>query len=206
MEVEYKFLLKAEADGQKILNDGLLSPFLGPAEQIEMKSVYYDTRDRALERMRGGLRLRSENGAKVVCLKFDFSAKDGLFKREDYECPADTIEDGLALLPGRGAARETCESLLRKGLFPVAEVSFLRTVRIYRNEGFAFEICVDEGYYAKKADRLPFCELEIELKEGSTGALSELVDEIRTRYVLTPEKRSKLFRAREWAERTPAGE
>jgi len=202
LEVEYKFALPDRSAGERVADDGLLSPFLGPIERIGMKSVYYDTPDGFLEKEKAGLRLRFENGSGVICLKLSHSeSESGLSKREEYECPASSVSDGLYELPGAGAPAGLCERLAGGELIPVAEVSFLRIRREYRCDGLFFELCVDDGFFRGKYKDLPFCELEIELKKGDADRLSELVTAIRSRCRLIPEPRSKLARAKEHFEK-----
>lgn len=198
MELEYKFALPDLKTGQKIAGDTLLLPFLGFPSLIEMGSTYYDTADRMLNKIKAGLRYRFENGAGIVCLKFSSYEKDGLFEREEYECPASDILRGLAILPDFGAPRMLCEELLMKGVSPVAEVSFFRTAYEYYNDSLVFEFCVDDGFFALGGKNSPFCELEIELKAGDNTKLSLLVSELQKRYSLIPELKSKLQRALEY--------
>ena len=201
MELEYKFALPDLKAGKDVADDNALSPFLGLPSLTDMSSIYYDTPDRMLEKIKGGLRYRLENNVGIACLKLSSFEKDGLFEREEYECSASDIISGLALLPDHGAPQVLCETLLRKELLPVAEVSFLRTEYEYHTSSLAFEFCIDEGFFALGEKKSPFCELEIELKEGNNETFSTLVYELQKRYSLVPELKSKLQRTQEFSKK-----
>ncbi|MCX7614143.1 MAG: CYTH domain-containing protein [Clostridiales bacterium] len=202
MELEYKFILPDPEAGKEIVHDAALLSQLSSPSTTQMKSIYYDTPDQMLFQMRGGLRCRSENDVGVVCLKLTAFEKNGLFRREEYECPAHDILHGLSLLPDCGAPRELCNLLTAKGLSPISEIAFTRTAYAYKEDTLSFEICFDAGIFISKNKNKPFYELEMELLEGDPEKFTNIVSQLQKRYLLVPGLKSKLQRAQEFINET----
>ena len=104
MELEYKFILESQDQGREIEKD-LRERFgsgAGEKRVIAMDSSYYDSPCHGLSAAGYTLRMRSENGERVCCVKYGH-AKDasGLFRRAEYECAADSIEEGARKLAAK---------------------------------------------------------------------------------------------------------
>lgn len=172
-------------------------PLLGGETLTEMRAVYYDTPDHLLRRRRIGLRLRQENGMSVCCMKLRGTeqATDGLHAHAEYECPAATIEAGLAALPAQGADRALCASLAQAGLQPIAKTAFLRLSRMVMDSAYTAELSFDQGTLAANGHEEAFTEIECEFKSGDPAAFRTACEALARAYALTPQPLSKLARA-----------
>ena len=73
---------------------------------------------------------------------------------------------------------------------------YRRAVLLGFADGSVSELALDLGTLSGPARSLPLCELELELKAGGPHATLALLADLRTRFGLEPETRSKLARAR----------
>ena len=128
MEREFKWQIANPADFDRIAESDAVQPLVQSSGTTEMEAIYYDTFDGQLAKVRGGLRLRREDGECVVCLKLapqeDF---DGAFKaREEYECYAPDVRSGMLNLPSVGAPQEFCDEILKSDLMELGRTIFTR--------------------------------------------------------------------------------
>lgn len=190
MEREYKWKATAQ-DFERMLAHLNLSE----AEPIDMLAQYYDTSDRLLRSRKIGLRMRVENGTTVCCLKLRDASSDGLHVHEEYECPADTLADGLRQLPSHGAPNDLCQALRTAELSVVAETKFKRRRALWNDALFSAELSFDEGVLSSCNQSIPVDEIECEQKDGDDASFQEACQILARRFSLSPESRSKLSRA-----------
>lgn len=190
MEREYKWKATAQ-DFESILTHLGLSE----AEPVDMLAQYYDTSDRLLRSRKIGLRMRVENGTTVCCLKLRDASNDGLHVHEEYECPAETLADGLRQLPSQGAPEDLCKALQTAELSVVAETKFKRRRAIWNDAQFSAELSFDEGVLSACSQSIPVDEIECEQKDGNDTSFQEACRILAHRFSLSPESRSKLSRA-----------
>ena len=190
MEREYKW--KATAEDFECLLQYL---DLTEGKPIDMRAQYYDTTDRLLRQRKIGLRLRTENGKSVCCLKLRDSANDGLHAREEFECNAQTLEEGLRLLAQQGAPAGLCKALLSSQLDVVCETNFIRRIALWDDPIFAAELAYDTGNLICGGYSAPLSEIECEQKGGNEIAFEAACQVVARRFDLKPESRSKLSRA-----------
>ena len=190
MEREYKWKASAQ-DFDSIMT------YLGLSEggPVAMLAQYYDTRDRLLRSRKIGLRMRSESGETICCLKLRDASNKGLHVHEEYECPADTLEAGLRQLPDEGAPAELCKALRAAELDVVAETKFRRRRAIWKDPMFTAELSFDEGTLSCAGKSIPVGEVECEQKGGDETSFEEACQILARRFSLKPESRSKLSRA-----------
>lgn len=192
MEREFKW--KASAQQFDALCQSLgLHPH--PQTILHMDAIYYDDTAHSLRDRKIGLRLRSENGRKVCCMKLRTEAQNGLHVHEEYECAADTLIDGLQKLPAHGASADLCQRLAQSELIPIAHVCFDRQPVMWTQNGFSAELSLDIGTLASGSQSVQFCEIECEYKEGDADAFQTACEAQAARFALTPEPLSKLARA-----------
>ena len=131
MEREYKWKASAQ-DFDSIMT------YLGLSEggPVAMLAQYYDTRDRLLRSRKIGLRMRSESGETICCLKLRDASNEGLHVHEEYECQPIRHQAGLRQLR-RGAPAELCKALRAEELDVVAETKFRRRRAIWKDQCFA---------------------------------------------------------------------
>ncbi len=175
MEIEWKFSASPEALA------AMEAAFPGPWEQIEMRTVYFDTAEGALAGRKRTLRVRWENGAAVSTYK----TPDLGMGRGEWEAPGD---DPKAALAAAGAQ-------VPGPLVPVCGARFLRKrLLVPTDDGWA-ELALDEGALTAGDRETPLLEAEIELKSGSRGAAEALARAIAAKFDLAEEPRSKFRRA-----------
>lgn len=164
---------------------------------IRMDARYYDTPDGMVNRLHGGLRLRTEGDQTVCCLKLAAKSSFGgaLKSREEYECEAPDIETGLRLLPQQtDAPADVCEALLRAGLVELGCTTFTRQVTTLSTGECTAELSFDLGRITRGELHAPICEIELEYKSGSVEAFEALGNEVQKKFHLKPEPQSKLAR------------
>ncbi len=220
MEMEYKYRVP-DIDTFRALTDAIFS--LGTPERIGMDAEYFDTPDRRLRAASVTLRLRREtrvprdaramDGAcaadggcteTVCCVKLPAPEEDagiqaGLRRRLEFECAADTVEEGVRRLLGQGLPREPLENALgeppelalREGLCVSAVVRYTRLTCTVRGAGGSYTVCLDRGVLGKE----DFMELEIEHGDGDFAVTAEAARAFARKYALEPELRSKYARA-----------
>ena len=190
MEREYKWKANAQ-DFKDILSHLSLSE----GEPMQMHATYYDTVDRLLRARKIGLRMRSENGSSICCLKLRDAASNGLHTREEYECVTDTLKDGLRLLPQQGAPDPLCRALSTTELNAVCETIFMRRTAIWADQMFTAELAYDVGSLVCGGHSAPLSEIECEQKSGDEAAFEAACEDLARRFQLKIESRSKLSRA-----------
>ncbi len=181
-ELEYKFTATPE------LLMKLYRQFDG-FHTIQMRTAYYDTQDRALSRAHCTLRLRQENTVSVCTLKSPLP--DG--SRAEWECEADTIEEGLTKLP-------QAASLVSGPLKRVCGAHFTRLAALLHVEGMTLELALDEGMLLGNQRQQPLCEIELEYKSGPETKFTAFVETFARQYDLQAEPKSKFARAMALAE------
>lgn len=161
---------------------------------ISMDAIYYDSLDNTLSKSHTAFRLRSENGNKVLTIK--------------YRIPE---ERKNAVISGDEAV--SCEGLYKRGeinidlpenfvlnskeLVPTVRTKFERIEAEIEYDGITAVVSYDEGEISALEKTAPISELEIELKEGSEEKLREFAQKIAEEYELKPILKSKLARGRE---------
>ena len=192
MELEYKFQLNSRADGERVIaalrGRGVIE---GGPRRYNMNSRYYDA-DGILSAAGYTLRLRRENSTSVCCLKCNTREADGARLREEYECEAGDIAEGIRGLGKIGAPPEFMALVASLRLEVCGQVMFTREAYTAAYGGARLEICLDEGVGATG----PFGELEMEYKSGDVGEFMEFAREAQGEYGLVVESRSKAQWAR----------
>ena len=192
MEREYKW--KANAALQRAVAEWAAAR--GAAEtRYEMDARYYDTQTGLLASQRAGLRLRLENGHGVCCLKCGGGVSGAAHLREEYECPADSIETGVAALPGAGAPETLCRALLESGVVEICRVRFTRRAFLLHEPKMTAELALDCGTLSRGEQTAPLCEIELELKSGDETDFLAQGDALADMFSLLPEPKTKLARA-----------
>lgn len=204
MEIEYKWDLQA-AEGSRLALDVAegLAPHVKGVRGISMHATYYDTVDGLVASMRGGLRLREENGVSICCLKLERRDEGGCAVRQEYEVPADDIRAGIAALSSAGAPADVCEQLLASELEVLCETQFERrafTLEVAGNapgsaDAFSAELAFDEGVLRRQGREQELREMELEHKGGSLEAFYAFTKGLQDKLGLEPQPLSKLARA-----------
>lgn len=196
MECEFKWNISNAAEFDRITHSELIAPLIQSSEKIQMEARYFDTADKKIARMRGGLRLRRENGESVVCLKLSpKESLDGAYKaREEYECYAPDIRSGLLNLPSEGAPQDLCDSILQSDLLELGRTDCTRLAYELAYKNCTCELSCDSGKITRRGRSIPVCEMELELKNGNPDDFHTLAVTLEQTFLLEPQPLSKLAR------------
>jgi inorganic triphosphatase YgiF len=144
----------------------------GRGTRQRMHSEYFDTAAGALAAARVAVRLRRIGTRWVQTLKrADRDA--ALARRGEWEVPA---PDGK-LVWSRFPAQARAGLPRAPRLVPVFATRFMRTAWVVTQAGSRIEVALDVGEASAGERRVPLCELEFELMEGSEGNEGAEVDE-----------------------------
>ncbi|MDO5547567.1 MAG: CYTH domain-containing protein [Eubacteriales bacterium] len=196
MELEFKWSTPDSGTYIEMLTSYQLPP-VEKQEHIRMEARYYDTPDGMVNRLHGGLRLRTEGDQTVCCLKLAATSSFGgaLKSREEYECAAPDIETGLRRLPQQtDAPADICEALCSAGLVELGRTTFTRQVTTLNTGECTVELSFDCGLITRGERHAPICEIELEYKSGSVEAFEALGNKAQETFHLKPEPQSKLAR------------
>jgi inorganic triphosphatase YgiF len=205
VETELKLLL-AQRDLRQLRRDPRIKALQqGRASTRRVRSVYYDTPERALLRAGLALRLRSDGRRWLQTLKTEGQAAAGLHVREEWEwpLPGDALDFGL--LATTPEAKLFRAPGLRAKLAPVFRTEFERTsLRLAFADGSLAELCLDSGEIRSGRRSIAISEAELELLAGSPVRLYELALELVERVPLRLGLVSKAERGYALARKVPA--
>jgi len=160
--------------------------------KIHLVSHYFDTPNFCLLYNNVAYRLREEDGKKVATLKSNGRARDGIYIREEQNKP---LLDGEDVTSKEFLAKNFPKILeiiknsetLRESLIVDNE----RHIVYFKKDNALVEASLDFLYFMKGKRRIPYNELELELKEGDEDALRDIVGQLRKRFHLSLSGASK---------------
>lgn len=170
-EIEIKFRADKAALDALAKSVPLKGGTLSPAR--ELRSVYYDTTERDLQRHGIAFRIRRKAKATpVMSMKRGGVTSAAVFSREEVEVPCPDGTPDLDLFDP--ATRERLAAAAGgKPLEPVFEARVRRRLGVLRHGTTEIELALDEGVISAGEARLRLCEIELELKSGD---LQDLID------------------------------
>lgn len=172
MNAEYELKLDLEVPKDAELLAEALE--LGAPAVTRLHSVYFDTPDLKLAALGYTLRIRQEGCKRIQTLKASDGAHAGLFVRPEWEEPArgrvPRLRANSPVVAALGA--RTAE------LGPCMEVEVTRSVWTIEHERAVIEMAVDCGEVRANDSTAPFCEIELELKDGDVVGLFALARRI----------------------------
>ena len=185
MGQEYELKYQATPEVLSSIRDNI-----GGFAEIAMETVYYDTPDGALSRLRWTFRRRLENGEAVCTLKT--SMPDG--SRGEWEVSCADMDAAPGLLAEAGAPAALL-SLTASGVVPVCGARFTRLAKAIALGDSVVELALDAGSLLGGGRELPFAEAEVELKQGRREDADRFAAGLSEKFGLVPEKKSKFKRA-----------
>ncbi len=196
LELEFKLAVPQPALLEQILFDPQIAEVRQEGYRLlDMATVYYDTPDQTLKQRHWTLRLRQENEALVATLKTPASGG----ARNEWECHARTIQEALPLLAEAGAPAEVTQL---QELVPVCMAQFTRrAANIAFADGTVCELCGDVGRLIGGTNEEALCEMEVEVKSGDAETAEAFAEELKDRFGLQTEPKSKFARASALADR-----
>ena len=184
-----EFELKYAANQEKI---AVLKRRYPNLTEIKMRTTYYDTPDGVMGNLHWTLRTRMENDRSVCTLK---TPAEG-FGRNEWEVECDDIFAAVELLIAKGAPKQLLLFAYNGGFTESCGAKFTRLAGTLEVEGAVLELALDEGVLLGGGKEFPFCEVEVELKDGSEAAAVAFAETLAADYDLKPEPKSKVARAR----------
>src|SRR2546421_5550234 len=138
-----------------------------------LRSIYYDTPGRALQRAGASLRLRRYGARWLQTLKTDSGAQAGLAKRAEWETPLSGNALRLSAFPRQEILSTTGIDVAQlERLERVFETRFTRrSLAVKLGSGARAELALDRGAIVAGRRREPIAEIELELKSGAPRAL-----------------------------------
>ena len=185
-----EFELKYRADSA-VLSE--IRKHYGDFTTTEMETTYYDTFDGMLNNLQWTLRTRLENGVSVCTLKTPGDKKNPDVRNE-WELEGDNLMRAIPELVKMGAPIQLME-LSISGLMQVCGAKFTRLAQKLEYEGTLLELALDKGVLIGGHLTEPIQEVEVELKDGSEEGMNAFIAQLREKFELTPEKKSKYKRA-----------
>ena len=159
----------------------------------QLKSVYYDTPDRALRKHRYTLRVRDDGDGYVMTVKGASGGASNELLRGEWECAVsgpDVDRIGLqGLLPP-----DVLERIGDAAFEPLFTTEIDREQKTLSFSSSVIEVAFDRGRIVAGNKTEPVAEVELELKEGTTAALYELALDLEQFGVLMPSSRAKADR------------
>ena len=186
MGVEFELKYKATPEVLEQLQQTLP----GEAAHFEMRTTYYDTVDGQLSQRHWTLRKRMENDISVCTLKTPGS--DGT--RGEFEVECDLIYQAVPALC-KLSGEPALAVLAAQGLQEVCGASFHRIAVTIQMDDAVAEVALDKGLLLGCGKKLPFCEVEVELKDGNPETVVAYGKSLADRFCLANESQSKFRRA-----------
>jgi triphosphatase len=183
MEYEIELKLLTNQHAGDIIETKLL-PLLNASVTQETKVLtnhYFDTPDRILRQHKIGLRIRGNNRKYEQTLKTAGNSVGGLHQRSEYNVQLDELKKQnvnvpeLRLFPQSAWPKTIDVDPLQAKIETLFSTHFER--RIYLLEfpdGDIVELVWDLGEVTSGNKSVPICEIELELKKGTTAALFKL--------------------------------
>ena len=183
IELEVKLSLDPEhlALAEQILR---ARPDCEAGGQIELRNIYFDTPDFALNWQRMALRVRQKGSRFIQTLKTQGEFIDGGHRRMEWEWPLATAELDLSLLAATPLSGQADLNQLQ----PAFETNFERQVLMITEFGSGgdalaggeslVEVAIDQGRILGGGRASPLCEIEFELKSGNPAVLRKLAVEL----------------------------
>jgi triphosphatase len=194
-EIELKLLIDPK-DARPLLRHPLITAFTRQKFSSQrLLSIYYDTADCLLHKQRIALRLRRVGRHWIQTVKTKGRVVAGLHERPEWEC--ETTKDTFVFhaIADPILRKLFADTHLQHALQPVFVTEFSRTRRMLGlPSGDVVECSLDRGEIRAGEDRLPICEVELELKSGNPMRLSDLALQLQKTFSLKEENVSKAER------------
>lgn len=182
-EIELK-LEVAESGLEALLSSGLLGD---ACKETDLRAIYFDTPDRAVQALGHSLRIRTGGGAATQTIKADDPAA-GLFSRGEWELP---VAGKRPVADSRTPLSDLLSARL-DALIPAFEVPVTRKTFKISSDRAEIEIALDRAEIVAGERSERFCEVELELLSGPSEALFTLANKIDA---ITPVRISALSKA-----------
>ncbi|WP_370141452.1 CYTH and CHAD domain-containing protein [Bradyrhizobium yuanmingense] len=190
-EIELKLLVGADRMAHFGAAPVIAANARNKGTRKRLKSVYYDTPERALRRAGLSLRVRQSGTRFVQTVKTEVA--DDPLRRGEWEASVPSLAPDLALaMPF--IPEKLRERLKAQPLEAVFTADVHRHTRIIDLPSGTVEVACDRGELTAGDRSLPVSEIELELKSGSTSAIYEIALRLAEHGTVKPSIRSKSAR------------
>ena len=201
MEIEVKYQIPDIETLEEIWDDEDLKMLTDPdsIEIVPMRSLYYDTPGRDLNKAGITLRVRSEGDEAFCTVKWDGKLINGIYEREEVNIPVDVSKaDEVPDFPVFGQcpkAEEIAHLTEDSALQPVVIMEFTRRRSRLNYCDNIMELALDNGKILAREKSCEILEMELEHYEGNDSLIVlELGEVIACKYGLELQPKSKYAR------------
>jgi triphosphatase len=146
-----------------------------PPKRSAEVSVYFDTEKHKLHKKGLMLRVRRVGDRYVQTIKA--SGNGEVFERDEWETEVNEEQPDLSYAAGT-ALEPLLHKRLHRKLKPLFETRVQRTVYVLADDTRAIALSVDKGTIDTGTRSMPLCEIELELRRGSTAELFGVAREL----------------------------
>ncbi|MCA1387701.1 CHAD domain-containing protein [Bradyrhizobium sp. IC3123] len=190
-EIELKLLVGADRMAHFGAAPVIAANARNKGTRKRLKSVYYDTPERALRRAGLSLRVRQSGTRFVQTVKTEVA--DDPLRRGEWEASVPSLAPDLALaMPF--IPEKIRERLKAQPLEAVFTADVHRHTRIIDLPSGTVEVACDQGELTAGDRSVPVSEIELELKSGSTSVIYEIALRLAEHGTVKPSIRSKSAR------------
>lgn len=174
-EVEIKLSVRPQ-DVNRLKNHTYLWAGFEKAQALQQNSVYFDDRGQTLREHGVSLRIRAAGGRIVQTIK-SLDERGSPVDRAEWESEIASARPDLSAAAFTALA-PLLDGKLRDPLEPVFETRVLRTSFVLQFGKSEIVVALDQGEIGTGTEKVSLCELELELKRGSSADLFRLAQEI----------------------------
>lgn len=178
-EIELKLLVAADAE-KKIRKQFI--PDLQAEydhESIQLCNIYYDTEQHLLRQNGMGLRVRGNNGEYEQTIKSKDGSVGGLHKRAEYNVALSSSSLDIGLFPAEIWPAGLSPEELNSQLMTLFSTHFRREQYLINlPDDNKVEMVFDSGEIETEKYQTPVCEIELELKKGSSQVLFDMAKKL----------------------------
>ncbi len=190
--------LKLGVRAPEILDDILIwrpvtEKIVGEIRTLSMVSRYFDNENHDFSTRKWTFRHRQENQDAVITLKIGGEVINGIHRRCEWEVAGNDPKTAVPQLLDAGAPTQLVD-FLEAPLVLSCGAEFTRRAILLDFGDATAELALDVGFLSKGDKKLPFQEVELELKSGNPELLMEFGEKLRETFHLYPEPKSKLAR------------
>lgn len=181
MQQEIELKLLVPEDARTIIEQSVLPKLSAKAEKFEHQLLnhYFDTPDRRLRKHQIGFRVRSTNGQFEQTIKTAGQNIGGLHQRPEYNVSLPDDQPDLSLFAAEIFPDELQIANVQAELDSLFTTHFTRHIYLLTfDNGDQVEMAMDCGEITADKHKESICELELELKAGSSNRLFDVADSI----------------------------
>ncbi|GAC31775.1 CYTH domain-containing protein [Paraglaciecola polaris] len=174
MDIEIELKLLATPSAQQDISSWLMQSAINYTDSAgkQLRNDYFETPQRTLRKHDIGLRIRGCNGEFEQTIKTKGRVVAGMHHRPEYNVPIASPDLQLTLFDPRIWPESVSIVMLEKELYLMFSTDFFRdTFLLTLTDGSQIELVIDIGSVSAGGRNLDICEVELELKSGSAGAI-----------------------------------